>query len=88
MLTTFTLNNYWSFKNNKIEGGGKKIRSFVIYILSSYVPIIFRSQLIKFSVSKFGDTFWVSNIAFFVGIVVGLIWNYLVYSKIIWKDKK
>ena len=88
MLTTFTLNNYWSFKNNKIEGSGKKIRSFVIYILSSYVPIIFRSQLIKFSVSKFGDTFWVSNIAFFVGIVVGLIWNYLVYSKIIWKDKK
>jgi len=56
--------------------------------LSSYVPIIFRSQLIKFSVSKFGDTFWVSNTAFFIGIVIGLIWNYFVYSKIIWKDKK
>lgn len=88
MLTTFTLNNYWSFKNNKIEGSAKKVRGFVIYILSSYVPIVFRSQLIKFSVSKFGDTFWVSNISFFIGIVVGLIWNYFVYSRIIWKDKK
>ncbi|HPD73725.1 MAG TPA: glycosyltransferase family 2 protein [bacterium] len=87
MLTTFTLNNFWSFKNNKIEGNSKKIQGFIIYILSSYVPIVFRSQLIKFSVSRFGDTFWVSNITFFIGIVVGLIWNYLVYSKIIWKDK-
>jgi len=88
MLTTFTLNNFWSFKKNKIEGSGKKITSFVIYILSSYVPIFLRSQLIKFSVSRFGDTFWVSNIAFFIGIVFGLIWNYFVYSRIIWKDKK
>jgi dolichol-phosphate mannosyltransferase len=87
MLTTFTLNNFWYFKNNKIEGNSKKIQGFIIYILSSYVPIVFRSQLIKFSVSRFEDTFWVSNIAFFIGIVIGLIWNYLVYSKIIWKDK-
>jgi dolichol-phosphate mannosyltransferase len=87
MMTTFLLNNFWSFKKNKIEGTGEKVKGFVIYVVSSYIPIIFRSQLIKFSVAKFGDTFWPSNIAFFIGILFGLVWNFLVYSKIIWKEK-
>jgi dolichol-phosphate mannosyltransferase len=88
MLTTFLLNNFWSFKKNKIEGVGKKATGFIVYMVSSYFPIFLRSNLIKFSVSKLGDTFWVSNGAFFIGVVFGLVWNYLVYSKIIWKEKK
>jgi len=81
MLTTFTLNNFWSFKKNKIEGAGKKITGFIVYIISSYIPIFFRSQMIKFAVSRFGDTFWVSNITFLIGVILGLIWNYCVYSR-------
>ncbi|MBW6442102.1 GtrA family protein, partial [Patescibacteria group bacterium] len=88
MITTFLLNNFWSFNKNKIEGTQKKIFGFIIYFVSSYVPIFLRSQLINFSASKFGDTFLVSNTAFFIGIVFGLIWNFIVYSKIIWKEKK
>ena len=87
MLVTFTINNFWSFKENKISGIVGKIKGFLIYILSSYVPIFLRSQMIKFSVSQFGDTFLVSNITFFIGIMLGLIWNYTVYNKIIWKEK-
>ena len=87
MLTTFSLNNFWSFKKNKIKGLKKKIFSFLVYIISSYVPIFLRSELIKFSIGKFGDTFIVSNVAFFIGIVFGLIWNFTVYSKIIWRNK-
>ena len=88
MLTTFLLNNFWSFKENKLEGINKKVKSFVVYIISSYIPIIFRSWLIKFSIDSYGDTFIVSNTAFFIGIVIGLIWNFTIYSKIIWRDKK
>lgn len=88
MITTFLLNNFWSFKESKLEGTSKKITSFIVYIISSYIPIIFRSWLIKFSIDRFGDTFIVSNTAFFIGIVIGLVWNFTVYSKIIWKDKK
>lgn len=88
MITTFLLNNFWSFKKNKIEGTSGKIKGFIIYVVSSYIPIVFRSQLIKFSVGKFGDTFWPSNIAFFIGIFFGLVWNFVVYSKIIWREKK
>ncbi len=87
MITTFLLNNFWSFKKNKIEGTKNRVLSFVIYIVSSYFPIFLRSHLIKFSITKFGDTFFISNTAFFIGIVFGLFWNFVVYSKIIWKGK-
>lgn len=85
MITTFTLNNIWSFKDRKIESTSKKVKSFVVYFASSYVPIIFRSWLIDFSISKYGATAVVEYSAFFIGILIGLIWNYTVYSRLIWK---
>jgi len=85
MLVTFSLNNYWSFKENKIRGTEKKVISFVVYVLSSLIPILVRGKLVYLATSSFGDSFLVSNIAFFIGIVLGLIWNYTVYSKIIWR---
>lgn len=87
MMVTFLLNNFWSFGENKIEGPVKKIISLVIYCISSYVPIWFRAVMVGFAVSHFGNTFLVFNIAFFIGIIIGLIWNFTVYSKIIWRNK-
>lgn len=88
MMTTFALNNLWSFKQNKLKGAKNNVVSFLVYVILSYVPILLRSELIKFSSSRFGDTFWVVNIAFLIGVAFGLIWNFLVYSKIIWRKKK
>jgi len=85
MLTTFLLNNYWSFNKHKIEGISKKILGALIYVISSSVPILVRSKIVYFAGQNFGDTFLISNIAFFIGIIFGLVWNFTVYSKIIWK---
>jgi len=88
MMTTFTLNNFWSFNERKIETTSKKVTGFIIYVVSSYIPIQVRSMLVDYATGRFGDTFIVSNIAFFIGIVFGLVWNFTVYSKIIWKKKE
>lgn len=89
MIVTFLLNNYWSFGERKIDGTKKKVLGFVVYIVSSSIPIAVRSRLVGFSVNTFGDTTIVSNTAFLIGIIFGLVWNFTVYSKIIWKgDKK
>ncbi len=85
MLTTYTLNDLWSFRKRKITGTKKRVTSFALYFISSYIPIIFRTWLIKFSIGNFGDTTPVAYAAFFIGILVGLIWNYTVYSRVIWK---
>jgi dolichol-phosphate mannosyltransferase len=88
MVTTFLLNNYWSFKERKLEGGANKLVSLVVYVISSLIPIFVRSQLVRIATTAYGDTLLVSNTAFFIGIVLGLIWNFTVYSKIIWRKKK
>ena len=88
MIVTFLLNNYWSFGERKIDGAKKKVLGFVVYIISSFIPIAVRSKLVGLAVSTFGDTALVSNTAFLIGIILGLIWNFTVYSKIIWKGKK
>jgi len=88
MITTFMLNNHWSFKERKLEGLKTKIVSLVVYVVSSSVPILVRSKLVDFATVSYGDTFLVSNIAFFIGITFGLVWNFTIYSKIIWRVKK
>jgi dolichol-phosphate mannosyltransferase len=87
MVTTFSLNNIWSFGDRKLSGWQKNVSSFIVYFVSSYIPIIFRSWLIDFSIRRYGEGALVEYSAFFVGILVGLIWNYTVYSRVIWKKK-
>lgn len=87
MITTFTLNNIWSFQDRKIESTQQKVKSFVVYFIFSYIPIIFRSWLIDFAILKYGPSAAVEYTAFFIGILIGLIWNYTVYSRLIWKKK-
>ena len=85
MLTTFLLNNFWSFDDRKLGSGQKKITAALLYFASSTIPILVRSQIVHYFTFWFGDTFIISNIAFVIGVIFGLVWNFTVYSKIIWK---
>ncbi len=88
LLTTYIFNNLWSFGNRKIDGFSKHFKGFIIYAFFSVIPIVIRSRLIHYAVFYFGDTFLVSNTTFFIGILFGLVWNYTVYSKIVWRKDK
>lgn len=85
MLFTFLLNNFFSFKDRQKKSLSDLLVYFIVYCLSSLVPIISRGYIIYLFVFEFGDTLIIRNVAFFIGIFLGLIWNYTVYSKIIWK---
>ena len=85
MLVTFTLNNIWSFGERKISGLGRLLGIFVVYGASSLVPILIRSQLVDLFIKALGSSFIVANTGFGIGIAFGLVWNYVVYSKIIWR---
>lgn len=87
MTITFILNNNWSFGENKLSSKKDFLKSAPIYYISSAIPIVFRSWLISYANTTFGNTFIVSNLAFVLGILVGLIWNFTVYSRIIWKKR-
>lgn len=85
MIVTFVFNNHWSFGARKLVSLSTQLKSFPTYALLSMIPIIFRSALVAYSVSLFGKNFFIYNGAFLLGVVIGLIWNFVVYSKIIWK---
>lgn len=87
MIVTFTLNNIWSFGEQKISGIFKLLGTFIVYGVSSAIPILFRSQLVDLFVKALGDKAVIANIGFLIGVAFGLVWNYLVYSKIIWRKK-
>jgi len=87
MLVTFTLNNTWSFGEKRIFGMAKLAGTFVVYCVSSMVPILIRSQLVDLFVKALGHSFIVANTGFGLGILIGLVWNYFVYSKIIWRKR-
>lgn len=87
MLVTFTLNNIWSFGEKRIFGLAKLAGTFVVYSASSMIPILVRSQLVDLFVKALGHSFIVANTGFGLGILIGLVWNYFVYSKIIWRKR-
>ena len=87
MIFTFSLNNLWSF-NDRVKIQLKSlIPTFIFYAASSYVPIILRGFVITYIEKMYGETFIMFNIGMLIGITFGIIWNFTVYSKIIWKRK-
>lgn len=87
MLVTFSLNNFWSFRDRESISLKMLIPTFIFYIISSYVPILLRSYLIHQLEVVYGEGFLISNLGMLIGISFGIIWNFTVYSKIIWKKK-
>ena len=88
MVVTYLINNFWSFKHKKKESKLLLVRDFPIYAAFSYVPILVRTYLVSLAEARFGQTFIVDNIAFFIGIAFGLVWNYTIYSRLIWRKTK
>lgn len=90
MCVTYYLNNFWSFRDMRIAETKKLVYSTVIYFASSSVPIIFRFFFIGLvfkSLVLHAELvqFIAYNLSLFVCIIFGLLWNYTVYSKFIWR---
>jgi dolichol-phosphate mannosyltransferase len=88
MIVTFTLNNIWSFGERRIGGFLAVLGTFVVYTISSAIPVLFRSQLVDLFVKASGDRTLVANVGFLIGVAFGLAWNYVIYSKLIWRKSQ
>jgi dolichol-phosphate mannosyltransferase len=87
MTFTFLMNNFFSFNERKKSNIRDLLLFGLIYFISSSIPIKIGDLIIDYSRNNYGNSFVVINVAFFIGIFFGLIWNFTVYSKIIWKRK-
>ncbi len=89
IVSNFLINNIWTFKENKIKINqiGKLIFKFLQFNLTSLGSIFIQWVVIVLGVKILGSGLILDNLYTMVGILIGLVWNYTMYTKIIWKKK-
>jgi dolichol-phosphate mannosyltransferase len=87
VFSSFVVNNSWAFNDYKLTGGKFFRRYIKNHAVVTGAIII---QLLIFTVLSglLGRSFVLDYVYQGLGILVGLIWNFYFYKKIIWKVKK
>jgi dolichol-phosphate mannosyltransferase len=84
IFSNYNLNNIWTFKAQKISSLSiyfSKLLQF--YLTSAFGVILIQTGTIFLGVKIFGDSFYF--LFFLIGTAILLVWNYIIYSKVIWK---
>ena len=89
VVTTFSLNNAWSFKKNKIVGSTLKLKKFLFFVVINIGSFfIQRSTILLFQTLSHNSLSVVLLVGYPIGIGFGLVWNYLFYSRMVWRQTK
>ena len=87
IISNFIFNNLWTFSKEKITDKNKLVSKFLTFNLSSVVSgIIIPSLVIAILTSLFGDHLFLYQVIAIFGLTIPL--NWIIYNKIIWKNKK
>lgn len=84
IVSNFLLNNSWTFRHRKITGL-RKIGKFFQFNLTSVGAILLQAGTVAFGVWIFGRTSY--RIYYIFGVGLGMLWNYTMYKKVIWKKQ-
>jgi dolichol-phosphate mannosyltransferase len=86
IFSNYNLNNYWTFKTEKING----IRQYLWKLLNFYATSAIGVIIIQTGIIFLGDTLFGKKyyfLYFIFGTAVLLIYNFTVYRLIIWRKK-
>lgn len=87
IISNFTFNNIWTFKNEKIEGLRMLVYKFLQFNLTSAGALVIQSIAGPIGVGIVGAKYDFLVLGFVVAFMV-LPYNYFMYNRIIWKTKK
>lgn len=102
IISNFFWNNLWTFSDRKLTDWGEIPKKFVTFNVLSFGSAIIQYAFLKAGELIFGLVRYKGPIIempiikvlswymlFYVaGVAVGLIWNYIMYSRVIWRKKK
>lgn len=84
IFSNYNLNNLWTFQVNKITKIGQYFIKLVqFYGASLFGVIVIQTGTIELGTRTIGDRYYF--IYFLIGTSLLLIWNYMMYSRVIWK---
>ena len=86
IFSNFNFNNLWTFQKNKVT----TLKEYIIKLIQFYGTsllgvVVIQTGTIELCTRIFGDQWYF--IYFLIGTTLLLIWNYIMYSKVIWKRK-
>ena len=88
IISNFILNNFWTFSDRKLKKSLPiLIPKFLSFNVLSFGSPIIQWLTVRAATNYIGDQDLVTWAAYISGILIGLVWNYTVYNKIIWKKK-
>lgn len=87
VISNFSLNNLWTFSTQKFTFNriGELVKGFIKFNLASLGSIIIQNVILIVGVKFLGSSFWIANGLIVTGILIGLIWNYIMYTRVVWK---
>lgn len=84
IISNFILNNNWTFRGKKIQGL-RVIPKFLQFNATSLGALLIQSGTVALGTLTFGNA--VYRWFYLLGVGIGLVWNYTMYSRVIWKNK-
>jgi len=85
IINGYIWNNKWTFSDRKISEN--KVKKFFQYNLGSLGSLLIQALTVGVGTYFFGRSQMVDWLFACLGIGIGLIWNFLFYSKIVWKKR-
>lgn len=82
ILSNFFWNNAWTFKSSKITGL-RLIKKFLQFNTASLGAILLQAGTVAAGTIFFGFSSY--RFFYLIGVGFGLVWNYTMYSRVIWK---
>ncbi len=84
IISNFLLNNHWTFRDRKIEKERRLIK-FLQFNGTSIGAIALQAGIVYLGTRWYGvDSY---RIFYVLGVLISLSWNYIMYSRVIWKKE-
>jgi dolichol-phosphate mannosyltransferase len=86
IISNFILNNFWTFSERRVKSALGLVGKFVQFNIASIGAVIIQKVVVSIGTQYTSDSlkfFW-----FVVAVAIGMVLNYVIYSKVIWKAKK
>jgi len=88
IVSNFIWNNLWTFRDRKLQKPLELVLKFLQFNLSSFGAVLIQFVVVGAGTSLTGTTslsrfFWL-----IIATAIGMVVNFIIYSKIIWKENK
>lgn len=87
IVSNFLINNYWTFAKDKASSLMALLLKFLPFNLTSTGSIVIQWVVVVVGTSLLGSSLIIDNALTILGILIGLAWNYTMYTRLIWKKK-